>query len=256
MENLALERSGYWSSICGEERPYSVSWNISDSVLLDIDLCRISDGVCRNLERGSCTYSFVATYENFWNLHQDFLQSSTSFHIKVGLSSKEDQCVTPGIAALNVTSSRDDTFCPVPDGANSSGLTDAELTGLIIPIVVVAFLLILCVYCYYKRRMSQTVKKAKDLMEAQEVRHEQEVKMEQLELPSTRSQLVFDLPVDSLDSNSDTEKERLRRENAALSRELKKRKYSIERNELKSKDGNLNVSTGRTKSQGFDEKEY
>merc|ERR1712146_618384 len=103
-----------------------------------------------------------------------------------------DQCVTPGIAVLNVTSSRDDTFCPVPDGANSSGLTDAELTGLIIPIVVVAFLLILCVYCYYKRRMSQTVKKA------QEVRHEQEVKMEQLELPSTRSQLVFDLPVDSL----------------------------------------------------------
>ena len=255
VENLALERSGYWSSICGEERPYSVSWNISDSVLLDIDLCRISDGVCRNLERGSCTYSFVATYENFWNLHQDFLQSSTSFHIRVGLSSKEDQCVSPGIAVLNVTSSRDDTFCPVPDGSSSSGLTDAEMTGLIIPIIVVAFLLILCVYCYYKRRMTQTVKKAKDLMEAQEVRHEQETKMEQLELPSTRSQLVFDLPVDSLDSSSDSEKERLRRENAALSKELKKRKYSIERNELKSSHGNVNIKSQRKESHGFGERE-
>ena len=251
-----MERSGYWSSICGEERPYSVSWNISDSVLLDIDLCRISDGVCRNLERGSCTYSFVATYENFWNLHQDFLQSSTSFHIRVGLSSKEDQCVSPGIAVLNVTSSRDDTFCPVPDGSSSSGLTDAEMTGLIIPIIVVAFLLILCVYCYYKRRMTQTVKKAKDLMEAQEVRHEQETKMEQLELPSTRSQLVFDLPVDSLDSSSDSEKERLRRENAALSKELKKRKYSIERNELKSSNGNVNIKSQRKESHGFGEREF
>ena len=83
--------------------------------------------------------------------------------------------------------------------------------------------------------MSQTVKRAKDLMEAQEVRLEQETKMDQLELPSTRSQLVFDLPgIDSLDgSNGDAEKERLRRENAALSQELKKRNEALFEQHLK-----------------------
>ena len=180
-----------------------------------------------------------------------------SFHIRVGLSSKEDKCVTPAITTLNVTSTRDTSVCPLPDDSKSSGLTDAELTGLVIPIVIVAILVILAVYCYYKRRMSQTVKRAKDLMEAQEVRHEQETKMDQLELPSTRSQLVFDLPgIDSLDgSNGDAEKERLRRENAALSQELKKRKYSNERSEFRSEKNQDFTGGVKTNSFGFGEME-
>lgn len=165
--------------------------------------------------------------------------------------------MTPAMSTLNVTSSRDTSVCPLPDDSKSSGLTDAELTGLVIPIVIVAILVILAVYCYYKRRMSQTVKRAKDLMEAQEVRHEQETKMDQLELPSTRSQLVFDLPgIDSLDgSNGDAEKERLRRENAALSQELKKRKYSNERSEFRSEKNQDFTGGVKTNSVGFGEME-
>jgi C4-dicarboxylate-specific signal transduction histidine kinase len=133
------------------------------------------------------------------------------------------------MATLNVTSSRDDLVCPLESGSESSGLTSAELTGLVIPIVAVALLIILGTYCYYKRKIRRTKQKAKDMMEAQEVRHDQETRMEQLELPSTHSQLVFDLPVSDSLGDNDAENERLRKQNEALAKELKKHKQVEER---------------------------
>lgn len=156
--------------------------------------------------------------------------------------------------ALNITSGRDNTFCPVDSGSASSGMSSTELTGLIVPIVCVALITILVVYCYYKRRMKQTVEKAKDLMEAQEVRHEQALEMNTLELPSTRSQLVFDLPTSDNDDGGGgiSESQKLKKQNELLQKELKRRKQLEERAQLKTDgDGTSNIS--RHTSLQFDE---
>lgn len=252
--SLAMSQNASWSTVCGQEegKVYTATWDMSDAGLqyVDVVLCRANDtATCRTLVVGSCSNELVAD-ETFWNDHGDFIADGGEFSLRVGLSSGEDRCVTPVTASLTVLPSRDEVFCP-ESLSSSAGMSTGDIVSIVVPVLIGAVLVVVAVVLYYKYRIRHTKKKAKDLMVAQEIRHEQDMSAKDLELPETNSKLVFDLPgTEDEDGAMMSQVKTLEKQKRAMSREIARLKKKNETGSLKiSKQGSVHRDVSVTFSE-------
>eukprot|EP00940_MAST-03C_sp_MAST-3C-sp2_P002663 g2663.t1 len=224
IQNMTADRTR-WSQVCGlEGRTYAVNWNLPVLQYVDVELCHANESSCVQLESALCSNSFIAD-QSFWeNALFASRGAGTDYFVRVRLNSGEDACVSPATINIELTEDRDESFCPEDSAASNSSGDDV---GMIVgPIAAFLFVVVVAVVIYYKFKIRNTREKARDMMVKQEIRHNQENSMNNLELPTTGNQLVCNIPGgDDSDNGSDrTDVKSLKLQNERLQRELAKEK--------------------------------